>query len=74
MVKMNEINSDPKKYAKFLKFVQNIDTYEDKDTTKKKETAKSFSFFKKGSNPLEGAQTTEVIKEKKESPPGFKFK
>ena len=67
MVKMNEINSDPKKYAKFLKFVQNIDTYEDKDTTKKKETAKSFSFFKKGSNPLEGAQTTEVIKEKKET-------
>lgn len=74
-VKMNEINQDAKKYAKFLSFVKNIDSFEDKETVKKEEAKKTFNFLKKGSNPLEGAQSAEVTKTKpNNTPPGFKFK
>lgn len=74
-VKMGEINQDPAKYAKFLKFVKNIDSFEDKKAAQKEVTKSTFNFLKKGSNPLEGAQGAEPIKQKAaNSPPAFKFK
>lgn len=74
MVKMNDINQDPKKYAKFLKFVQNFDSFENKKDTAKEEKRKAFSFLKTGSNPLEGAQSAEMVKQKSHAPTAFKFR
>lgn len=75
MVKFNEINKDPKKYQKFLKFVKNIDTFEDASVAEKKAVSKTFNFLKQGGNPLEGAQSKEPVKQKANNiPPGFKFK
>lgn len=74
-VKWNEINTDAKKYQKFLKFVKDIDSYEKKSVTEKKEKKEAFSFLKKGTNLLEGASSQSPVKDKKpNSPPGFKFK
>lgn len=73
-VKMGEINQDPKKYQKFLKFVKNIEAFEDKKVTEKKETKKIFNFLKEGSNPLAGVESQEPVKQKSTSPPAFKFK
>jgi len=74
-VKMGEINSDPKKYQKFLRFVKDMDAFEKKSTTEKKEKKETFNFLKKGSsNPLEGAQSIQPTKNKQSSPPAFKFK
>jgi len=75
-VKWQEINKDPNKYQKFLKFVKDIDSFEKKSVTEKKEKKEAFSFFKKGSNLLEGAQSQELIKKNNNSktPPGFSFK
>lgn len=72
-VKMNEINQDSKKYAKFLKFVKNIEAFEDKKVAQKEADKKTFNFLKKGAT-LENAQTAEVVKQKTNSPPAFKFK
>jgi len=75
MVKMDEINQDPKKYQKFLKFVKNIDSFESKKVAEKQTAKSTFNFLKKGSNPLEGAMSTEPVKNKATgSPPAFKFK
>ena len=75
MVKMNEINQDPKKYQKFLKFVKNIDSFENKKVAEKQTAKSTFNFLKKGSNPLEGATSKEPVKQKAtNSPPAFKFK
>lgn len=75
MVKMNEINQDPKKYQKFLKFVKNIDSFENKKVTEKQAAKSTFNFLKRGSNPLEGAESKEPVKSKPSgSPPAFKFK
>lgn len=75
MVKMNEINQDPKKYQKFLKFVKNIDAFESKKVAEKQTAKSTFNFLKKGSNPLEGASSKEPVKQKATgSPPAFKFK
>ena len=75
MVRMNEINQDPKKYQKFLKFVKNIDSFEDKKVAEKQTAKSTFNFLKKGSNPLEGATSKEPVKQKvSNSPPAFKFK
>lgn len=75
MVRMNEINQDPKKYQKFLKFVKNIDAFESKKVAEKQTAKSTFNFLKKGSNPLEGASSKEPVKQKAtNSPPAFKFK
>jgi len=75
MVRMNEINQDPKKYQKFLKFVKNIDAFESKKVAEKQTAKSTFNFLKKGSNPLEGATSKEPVKQKAtNSPPAFKFK
>ena len=75
MVRMNEINQDPKKYQKFLKFVKNIDSFESKKVAEKQTAKSTFNFLKKGSNPLEGASSKEPVKQKaSNSPPAFKFK
>lgn len=74
-VKMGEINNDPIKYAKFINFIKNIDSFEDKKLTEKKEAKKNFNFLKTGANPLAGAESIEPTKKKVEgSPPAFKFK
>ena len=75
MVKMNEINQNPFKYQKFLKMINNFDSYEDKKVAEKTEAKKTFNFLKEGSNPLAGAQSKDPIKQKSSgSPPAFKFK
>jgi len=74
-VKFNEIQQDPQKYAKFLKFVKNFEDFEEKKVVKKETEKEMFNFFKKGSNPLEGASSAQPIKNKvSNSPPGIKFK
>ena len=74
MLEMNKINQDPKKYAKFLKFVKNFDSFEDKKVTEKEVTKKQYEFLKKGGNPLEGANSKEPVKtSKKTTVPIFKF-
>lgn len=75
-VKMNEVTSDPKKYQKFLKFIKNIDSFEEKATTETKANKQIYNFLKTGSNPLEGANSQEVIKEAKKPTTlaPFKFK
>ena len=75
MVRMNEINQDPRKYQKFLKFVKNIDAFESKKVAEKQTAKSTFNFLKKGSNPLEGATSKEPVKQRATgSPPAFKFK
>jgi len=75
MVKMNEINQNPLKYQKFLKMINNFDSYEDKKVAEKTEAKKTFNFLKEGSNPLAGAQSKDPVKQKSSgSPPAFKFK
>jgi len=75
MVKMNEISQDPRKYQKFIKFVKNIDSFENKKVAEKEATRKTFSFLKEGGNPLAGATSKEPVKQKQtNSPPAFKFK
>ena len=75
MVRMNEINQDPRKYQKFLKFVKNIDAFESKKIAEKQTAKSTFNFLKKGSNPLEGATSKEPVKQRATgSPPAFKFK
>lgn len=73
MKKMGEINQDPKKYQKFLKLIKNFDTVEDKKITEKETTKKNWNFLKQGSNPLEGVQSREPVKEKKTASRAFKF-
>ena len=75
MVRMNEINQDPRKYQKFLKFVKNIDAFESNKIAEKQTAKSTFNFLKKGSNPLEGATSKEPVKQRATgSPPAFKFK
>lgn len=75
MVRMNEINQDPKKYQKFIKFVKNIDSFEDKKVAEKEAAKKTFSFLKEGGNPLAGATSKEPVKQRQSNtPPAFKFK
>lgn len=75
MVKMNEINQDPRKYQKFLKFVKDMDSFENKKVAEKEAARKTFSFLKEGGNPLAGASSKEPVKQKAQgAPPAFKFK
>ena len=75
MVRMNEINQDPKKYQKFLKFIKNMDAYEDKKIAEAEATKKQFNFLKEGGNPLSGVVSKEPEKRKQTgAPQGFKFK
>lgn len=67
--KWNEINSDPTKYAKFLKFVKNFDSFEDKKETAKEENRKNFSFLKKGTS-LENVVSQEPVKQRSNKTPG----
>jgi len=65
-VKINEIQGDPKKYAKFIKLIKNFDTVEDKKQAVKEERKETFKFLKKGGNPLANVSSKEPEKVKRD--------
>ena len=44
-VLLDEINQDPKKYQKFIKFVKNIDSFEDKKVAEKEAAKRGDDFI-----------------------------
>ena len=74
MVKMSEIQREPKKYAKFLKIVKNFDSYQEPKEVEKKAKKEVLSFLKAGGNPLQGAQSQEPVKQRVYKPQPFSFK
>jgi hypothetical protein len=73
-----EIQRDPKKYYKLLRFVKNPDNFEDKKVTEKEVTKKQFDFLKKGAaqtlnNVVSEYPERESKKTGQKIAPAFKF-
>jgi len=75
-VKYNEIVADPKKYYKFIKFVKDIDSFEEKSKTEKEVTKKNWNFLKGSAQTLSDAKSAEPVKadKGKKTIPAFTFK
>lgn len=73
MVKQNEIFGDPKKFAKYIKFIKNFDSFEDKKVTEKETKAAGFNFLKTGQQPFSNVSSKEPIKQKSEKIKPLKF-
>lgn len=74
-LKRNDIYNDPKKFAKYIKFIKYFDDMEDKKTIEKETTIKRFNFLKEGqSQNLSKAVSKEPIRQKTEKIAPLKFK
>lgn len=74
-LKRNDIYNDPKKFAKYIKFIKYFDDMEDKKTIEKETTIKKFNFLKEGqSQNLSKAVSKEPIRQKTEKIAPLKFK
>lgn len=72
-----DIQKDPKKYYKFLRFVKDFDNFEQKAKVVKEEAKKTYNFLRgSASDSLAGVASQEPIKTNKgtEKIPAFKFK
>lgn len=74
-LKRNDIYNDPKKFAKYIKFIKYFDDMENKKTIEKETTIKKFNFLKEGqSQNLSKVVSKEPIRQKTEKIAPLKFK
>jgi hypothetical protein len=75
-VKFEEIKQDPKKYYKLIRFIKDIDSFEDKKKIEKEVTKKTYNFLRSSAQTLSDVQSAEPVKadKGKKTIPAFTFK
>ena len=72
-VKYQEIQSDPSKFYKLVKFIKNIDSFEDKKKVETDTKKKAFELVRSGELLIKkDSQSPEQVKSTKSAPTTFK--
>lgn len=73
--KFIEVQQDPKKYQKLVKFIKDIDNFENKEVTAKKVKSKVYNFIKGSAESLSTAESVTPQEKKQDTKiiKGFKF-